>query len=293
MREIAHKGRPRNGGRPRTSIDRPAVTIDRPRSSGPLGAARRKGAPTAPQVGHRRQSYRTPTPAARAEFSGGGSSAVSRSLGEKAAPTPPRRAPARPRLDTKPDALPLSRAVARPVATAFRAHGAVAQLGERRVRNAKVRGSIPLGSTIKFNVLTKSRRSVAFFSKRIASTAVVSALIGPALRAEADAVARLCTFPKKTTQAQLEQRSGKGRFGADAPAEPVVSTTFRGWMAGRGSGGVLAHVGRQRDAGGLEDAADLAGDWGAGGDALAVLLDGRPIPCRTSLTLTIPCRSCR
>src|ERR1051325_7871374 len=27
-------------------------------------------------------------------------------------------------------------------------HGAVAQLGERRVRNAKVRGSIPLGSTI-------------------------------------------------------------------------------------------------------------------------------------------------
>ena len=28
------------------------------------------------------------------------------------------------------------------------AHGAVAQLGERRVRNAKVRGSIPLGSTI-------------------------------------------------------------------------------------------------------------------------------------------------
>jgi hypothetical protein len=29
-----------------------------------------------------------------------------------------------------------------------KAHGAVAQLGERRVRNAKVRGSIPLGSTI-------------------------------------------------------------------------------------------------------------------------------------------------
>ena len=58
------------------------------------------------------------------------------------------------------------------------------------------------------------------------------------------------------------------------PAEPVVSTTFRGWMAGRGSGGVLAHVGRQRDAGGLEDAADLAGDRGAGGDALAILLDG-------------------
>jgi hypothetical protein len=27
------------------------------------------------------------------------------------------------------------------------AHGAVAQLGERRVRNAEVRGSIPLGST--------------------------------------------------------------------------------------------------------------------------------------------------
>src|ERR1043166_3243117 len=30
-----------------------------------------------------------------------------------------------------------------------RVNGAVAQLGERRVRNAKVRGSIPLGSTIK------------------------------------------------------------------------------------------------------------------------------------------------
>ena len=28
--------------------------------------------------------------------------------------------------------------------------GAVAQLGERRVRNAKVRGSTPLGSTIKY-----------------------------------------------------------------------------------------------------------------------------------------------
>jgi len=34
-------------------------------------------------------------------------------------------------------------------------------------------------------------------------------------------------------------------------------------------------VGRQRDAGGLEDAADLAGDGGAGGDALSVLVDGR------------------
>ena len=36
-------------------------------------------------------------------------------------------------------------------------HGAVAQLGERRVRNAKVRGSIPLGSTNKNNVLTVPR----------------------------------------------------------------------------------------------------------------------------------------
>ena len=34
-------------------------------------------------------------------------------------------------------------------------------------------------------------------------------------------------------------------------------------------------IGRQGDAGGLEDAADLAGDSGAGGDTLAVLLDGR------------------
>jgi hypothetical protein len=32
-------------------------------------------------------------------------------------------------------------------------------------------------------------------------------------------------------------------------------------------------IGRQGDAGGLEDAADLAGDGGAGGDALAVFLD--------------------
>jgi hypothetical protein len=31
--------------------------------------------------------------------------------------------------------------------------GAVAQLGERRVRNAKVRGSIPLGSTKNHNGL--------------------------------------------------------------------------------------------------------------------------------------------
>ena len=34
-------------------------------------------------------------------------------------------------------------------------------------------------------------------------------------------------------------------------------------------------IGRQGDAGGLEDATDLAGDGGAGSDALAVLLDGR------------------
>ena len=34
-------------------------------------------------------------------------------------------------------------------------------------------------------------------------------------------------------------------------------------------------IGRQGDAGGLEDAADLAGDGGAGRNALAVLLDGR------------------
>lgn len=34
-------------------------------------------------------------------------------------------------------------------------------------------------------------------------------------------------------------------------------------------------IGRQGDAGGLEDATDLAGDGGAGSDALAVLLEGR------------------
>src|SRR4051812_7646044 len=39
-----------------------------------------------------------------------------------------------------------------------RMNGAVAQLGERRVRNAKVRGSIPLGSTIHYR---ESRISVA------------------------------------------------------------------------------------------------------------------------------------
>jgi hypothetical protein len=39
------------------------------------------------------------------------------------------------------------------LATAARNRGAVAQLGERRVRNAKVRGSIPLGSTNSFNGL--------------------------------------------------------------------------------------------------------------------------------------------
>src|SRR5207249_225684 len=37
--------------------------------------------------------------------------------------------------------------------------GAVAQLGERRVRNAEVRGSIPLGSTI-------ARNSVSLFQPR-------------------------------------------------------------------------------------------------------------------------------
>ena len=37
----------------------------------------------------------------------------------------------------------------RPVQGPLR-HGAVAQMGERRVRNAEVRGSIPLGSTTHF-----------------------------------------------------------------------------------------------------------------------------------------------
>ena len=41
------------------------------------------------------------------------------------------------------------------------------------------------------------------------------------------------------------------------------------------SGGALVQIGRQGDAGGLEDAADLAGDGSAGGDGLAVLLDRR------------------
>jgi len=34
---------------------------------------------------------------------------------------------------------------------------------------------------------------------------------------------------------------------------------------------VLAHVGREGDAGGLEDPADLAGDGGSGGDALVAV----------------------
>ena len=40
------------------------------------------------------------------------------------------------------------------------------------------------------------------------------------------------------------------------------------------SDGVFAQIGRQGDAGGLEDAADLAGDGSAAGDGLAVFLDG-------------------
>jgi hypothetical protein len=39
------------------------------------------------------------------------------------------------------------------------------------------------------------------------------------------------------------------------------------------SGGAFVQVRRQGDASGLEDAADLAGDGGTGGDALAVLLN--------------------
>lgn len=50
----------------------------------------------------------------------------------------------------------------------------------------------------------------------------------------------------------------------------MLALHFGDW----GSGGVVAGVGRQGDAGGLEDAADLAGDGGAGGDAFAVDFDG-------------------
>jgi hypothetical protein len=39
--------------------------------------------------------------------------------------------------------------------------GAVAQLGERRVRNAKVRGSIPLGSTTPRNKKLSHNRMVS------------------------------------------------------------------------------------------------------------------------------------
>ncbi len=37
---------------------------------------------------------------------------------------------------------------------------------------------------------------------------------------------------------------------------------------------MLTHVGREGDAGGLEDPADLTGNHGTGSDALAVLFDG-------------------
>ncbi len=37
---------------------------------------------------------------------------------------------------------------------------------------------------------------------------------------------------------------------------------------------MLAHVGREGDAGGLKDPADLTGNPGTGSDALAVLFDG-------------------
>ena len=49
---------------------------------------------------------------------------------------------------TAPDPFPIfGRARRRAAARGFGRIGAVAQLGERRVRNAEVRGSIPLGST--------------------------------------------------------------------------------------------------------------------------------------------------
>ena len=56
------------------------------------------------------------------------------------------------------------------------------------------------------------------------------------------------------------------------PGLPVVSTTFGGC---EGSGGAFAPVGREGDAGGLEDASNLSLDMGARGGALAVLLYGR------------------
>jgi hypothetical protein len=60
--------------------------------------------------------------------------------------------PAGPNLDsvkTDPHSprAPVRPVAARPTHQTVEIVGAVAQLGERRVRNAKVRGSIPLGST--------------------------------------------------------------------------------------------------------------------------------------------------
>ncbi len=56
-------------------------------------------------------------------------------------------------------------------ASAHPGHGAVAQLGERRVRNAKVRGSIPLGST---NRIEGSGRSL----DRVASLRLLGGRFG-------------------------------------------------------------------------------------------------------------------
>jgi hypothetical protein len=106
-------------------------------------------------------------------------------------------------LDRKREPLPLSAALgcaSRGARVPVGAYGAVAQLGERRVRNAKVRGSIPLGSTTDSVNLVKSLRSVAAFSKHIASTTALVSAYQPRFRAEADAIVSLCTFPKNNTQ---------------------------------------------------------------------------------------------
>src|SRR5205085_7171553 len=54
-------------------------------------------------------------------------------------------------------------------------HGAVAQLGERRVRNAKVRGSIPLGST---NFGHRSSSGNSYLGRRALARLEGSALNG-------------------------------------------------------------------------------------------------------------------
>ena len=70
----------------------------------------------------------------------------------------------------------------------------------------------------------------------------------------------------------LNSSVGKGASGQYVTTAVAGVDTTVGLAGGvRRSDGVFVQIGRQGDTGGLEGAADLAGDGGAGGDALAVV----------------------